>query len=74
MVVVSPLFVHGSSLIVRFASFSFVGIWWFPILRAPSWFKMFHNASSKNAKSNSEQFRAWVQEYKPIDGYRGWGV
>jgi hypothetical protein len=49
------------------------GIWWFPILDAPKWLDMFRNASNKKAKENSEQFCAWVNEYKPMDGYTGWG-
>lgn len=51
-----------------------VGLWWFPILKSPTWLKMFQRASSKHAKHNSEQFRSWVAEYKPLDGYRGWGA
>jgi len=50
------------------------GLWWFPILKSPTWLKMFSNASSKNARENSRQFRSWLAEYKPFDGYRGWGA
>jgi len=50
------------------------GLWWYPILKSPSWLKMFQYASSKNAKANSQQFRSWVQEYKPLEGYQGWGI
>ena len=61
--------------IIHFVSSLFVvGLWWFPILKAPSWLKMFQHASSKKAKFNSEQFRSWVAEYKPFDGYRGFGA
>lgn len=52
----------------------FLGLWWFPILKSPSWLKMFQHASYKNAKANSEQFRSWFAEYKPLDGYQGWGA
>jgi len=52
----------------------YIGLWWFPILKSPSWLNMFQYASSKNARVNAEQFRAWVAEYKPIEGYQGWGV
>ncbi|KAG7363024.1 TPR domain protein [Nitzschia inconspicua] len=49
------------------------GIWWFPILDAPAWLNMFRNASNRKGKDNSEQFRAWENEYKPLEGYKGWG-
>lgn len=49
------------------------GIWWFPILDAPAWLDMFCNASNQKAKENAEQFCSWVNEYRPLEGYRGWG-
>lgn len=49
------------------------GLWWFPLLDAPAWLDMFRNASHRSAKENAEQFRSWENEYKPLDGYSGWG-
>jgi hypothetical protein len=49
------------------------GIWWYPLLSAPDWLNMFRNASHRNARENAEQFRAWESEYKPMEGYQGWG-
>jgi hypothetical protein len=49
------------------------GIWWYPILEAPTWLDMFRNASHRNARENAEQFLAWENEYKPCKTYSGWG-
>jgi hypothetical protein len=51
-----------------------LGLWWFPILKVPSWLRMFQLSNGKNSKENSQQFRSWVAEYKPLDGYKGWGA
>jgi ATP-dependent DNA helicase PIF1 len=51
------------------------GIWWYPLLnpRAASWLRMFKNASSNEASDGSAVFRDWVETYKPLEGYTGWG-
>jgi len=57
-----------------FSTLFLLGLWWFPILKSPTWLKMFKHASSKAAKFNSQQFRSWVADYKPLEDYQGWGA
>jgi hypothetical protein len=49
------------------------GIWWYPILGSPEWLRMFTGASNREALESSEVFREWLQTYKPVQGYSGWG-
>lgn len=49
------------------------GLWWYPILQVEPWLKMFSRATPKNARDNASTFRSWINEYKPLDDYRGWG-
>jgi len=49
------------------------GLWWYPLLDHPEWLKMF-TAASHNSRvyNNARQFRLWVANYSPPEGYRGW--
>lgn len=49
------------------------GIWWYPILKAPEWLRMFSEADHRDARENSVQFRDWLLTYRPTKGYAGWG-
>ena len=48
------------------------GLWWYPILKSPTWLAMFQNASNSRSRENSDKFREWLLEYKPTRGYAGW--
>mmetsp|Transcript_45674 Transcript_45674/g.111277 ORF Transcript_45674/g.111277 Transcript_45674/m.111277 type:complete len:108 (+) Transcript_45674:322-645(+) len=49
------------------------GLWWFPILRFPSWLRMFTSSRNRDALESCEVFYDWFQTYKPVEGYSGWG-
>ena len=42
------------------------GLWWFPILRSPSWLQMFTRSRNRDALESCEVFRDWYDTYKPI--------
>jgi hypothetical protein len=48
------------------------GLWWFPILESKPWCNMFCNATHLTARLNAQQFREWVQSYRPALDYNGW--
>lgn len=50
------------------------GLWWYPILKSPTWTDMFSSAHGKYSRENSKQFREWISVYRPKNDYMGWGM